>query len=90
MHMERHGEQSSESRHITEWSDIPPSPEAVFNAKGHIKTSYLKLYESYKKEEKVMDIRQAAEILRHTSQCPECKENLRKLRGDLPEGSLPF
>lgn len=88
--MGKHNEQPSGLRHATEWGDIPPSPEAVYNAKGHIKPSFLKHYEDFKNKKYEMDIKQAAEILKHTGQCSECKESLRKLRGDLPEGSLPF
>lgn len=76
--------------HITELSDIPPKPEAVFNANGHIKPSYLERYEAFKKNEVKIPINQATEILKHLDRCEVCHEEQRKIQGGLPQGSLPF
>ncbi len=76
--------------HITESFDIPPKPEAVFSANGHIKPSYLERYEAFKKNESKMPVVQAVKILEHLDHCDVCSEEQRKIRGNLPKDSLPF
>lgn len=77
--------------HITELSDIPPKPEAVFKANGHVKPSYLERYEAFKNDkDNTMSVEQAMEILEHLDRCEICHEEQRKIRGNLPKDSLPF
>lgn len=117
--MIKHGERPSD--HITETSDIPPSPEAVYNHEKHIKDSFLhrlawklllmdaQTIESQtsrrrlRPEEKaeIMSLRKRAESLKlkmvnpdlpnsqlfeaqnHLMTCPKCKQEIKKIRGDL-------
>jgi|SRR3989344_2659241 len=124
--MAKHHEQPSD--HITEFSDIPPSPDAVYNSEGHIKDSFLRKLaceslemdaqriENLRSRERltpeqkteIVNLRERAQFLRskmvnvgmsdaqfiemrvHAMRCLECKQEMDKIRGDLPIDGLPL
>jgi len=75
--------------HITEFSDLPPRPEAVLGGDGHIKPSFIEKFANEKEKEHIPS-EQKMKILGHNSGCAQCSEALRMAKDELPPGSLPF
>ena len=75
--------------HITEFSDLPPRPEAVLGRDGHIKSSFIDKFAN-ENEKGHIPYEQKMKILGHNSDCAQCSEAIRKAKGELPPGSLPF
>ena len=117
--MDKHREQPSD--HVTEWSDIPPSPEAIYDRNRHIKHAFLQKFAwksletdiqriegrasrkrlSSDEKAEITNLKERAESLRfkmtnvgmsdsqltgmrvHIMRCPECKQEITKIRGDM-------
>ncbi|MEK9157813.1 MAG: hypothetical protein AAB638_01355 [Patescibacteria group bacterium] len=76
--------------HYVEHGDIPPSPNAPFDEKGHVRNSYLKRYENYKVKTGDMDIKQATRIFTHIISCDACRDRQKSLSGEFTSDKLPF
>ena len=75
--------------HITEFSDLPPKPEAVLGKDGHIKPSFIEKLTDDKEKER-LPIGQRMKVLEHNSGCAQCRDAIRKAKGELSPDSLPF
>jgi hypothetical protein len=77
--------------HITEYSDLAPSPEAVYSPTGHLKQTFIERYAQHDSE---MSLEQKFEVQKHIFShdhgCEDCKSKLRRAQGKLPTDFLPF
>lgn len=77
-----------EKRHITEFSDIPPSPEAVFDPKNppHLRSRFMQKWVESPNE---IPDEQKKNIEIHLGLCEKCKNQAEEIRIKI-KGSLPF
>lgn len=77
--------------HRTEFTDIPPNPEAPFDKEtGHLKDKYIDVYIKFGKGERDMDTVQAEKIHQHLMECKDCMARKIGMVKKTDDNKLPF